>query len=1166
MAQTLLIGLGGTGSRVVNNVVKELHLNGKEINDGQICCAVLDTNVNDNEAIEDSMTGVPVIPTSKPKRISQYLNEYRHLHFETWCPNSSTFSQETMIDGASELRLKSRIAFTDCVESGDLNQLEWLINDVLKNNSGSKIRIMIVSSLSGGTGSGMFIQVALWLRRILSQSEITIRGIFLLPDIFVSTLKDIKNNQTTKSRHYCNAYAAIRELNAISKIMKSGNGDISEPISLGSLFDSIKDADTGKPVYDFAFFVDDKNSSGVRLSSATEYEKMVAQLVYMQLYAPMKDDMYSEEDNAFLAFNEKDEPVYGCCGTAKASYPVHSVKEYCAIRATQDSLTSGWKKIDDEIDAKIAEKKQLERDGVYSDEVIDPRAEYIRLFEEKISVDPEEVGKDRFFIDISNDAKNDIKDKSDDGKITVKRNDKVLDFIKLLNDDKIDSLALRNSGTADCAIDNAEEFVNEVHTRDELTTLITDTEVSLVQAIDNFDANVDKYADSIVNAVFPYSMGDVQPRNRCTIYGLLSKLDYNGEYRYIHPVAMRYVLYKLVREMNASLRKIDPPASRKAVIAQTVEDPEALFDNKSTKETELTAAELLNSKQWYQREASFLDDFEKRYAQYVETKIRLCEAYEKEVLEFNVYKKLIERVELLIKQLEIFFKNLGSVQKQLSDALMKNVTATNNTNNGIVYVFGSVDAKEALYKSLDFDLSKSNTRINKTIVDAVYGKVCATKRPSNPDNAAYAEVGVIAAFTKETIDSFKKKIDSDSENSAIVNMDIYTAICKESDFEYEAKGGKTIDDVQYDVSSGKIKFGATTQKRHRDAFVACKKRLYDAAAPVLVHEKEISDNELGTTRARTKTFWGFGPAVVTACPYIGEELGVNADLQADNGYPENEMYCYRAVYGIEATYIPKFNESTESGYYHYYKEIVDKMVADAASLQGERALVRTPHLDKRWHRILPYVTAEKQKQSEMEFFHGLWLAIAYGDISVNNNGHFCIKRRTVGGHGNVTTETHELEYNGKPIMRTEVARLIYVLQHDLAFVGAAIPALEKVYADEIDGMVNYVGTTVMKTLASGNEDVNAINLVVRYNESRGRSIAVSAALIDAITQIASELAEKYNTDRSAKQLNEAKYRICKKIYDSSKRTKGKAEIFGGWCDEFKKLKLMDASVADESES
>ena len=36
MAQTLLLGLGGTGARIVNRVVKELYKNGKTINEGEI--------------------------------------------------------------------------------------------------------------------------------------------------------------------------------------------------------------------------------------------------------------------------------------------------------------------------------------------------------------------------------------------------------------------------------------------------------------------------------------------------------------------------------------------------------------------------------------------------------------------------------------------------------------------------------------------------------------------------------------------------------------------------------------------------------------------------------------------------------------------------------------------------------------------------------------------------------------------------------------------------------------------------------------------------------------------------------------------------------------------------------------------------------------------------
>lgn len=79
---------------------------------------------------------------------------------------------------------------------------------------------------------------------------------------------------------------------------------------------------------------------------------MVAQLVYMQLYSPMAGNMYTEEDNSFSAFNENSEPLFGACGSAKAEYPVDSVKTFCAIRAAQDSIKNGWNRIDSEIAAK----------------------------------------------------------------------------------------------------------------------------------------------------------------------------------------------------------------------------------------------------------------------------------------------------------------------------------------------------------------------------------------------------------------------------------------------------------------------------------------------------------------------------------------------------------------------------------------------------------------------------------------------------------------------------------------------------------------------------------------------------------------------------------------------------------------------------------------------
>jgi len=76
MAQTLLLGLGGTGSRIVNYVAADLKKKRINVNDGHICCTVLDTNENDRKKILETGVGIPVIPTSKDRIVDDYLKMY----------------------------------------------------------------------------------------------------------------------------------------------------------------------------------------------------------------------------------------------------------------------------------------------------------------------------------------------------------------------------------------------------------------------------------------------------------------------------------------------------------------------------------------------------------------------------------------------------------------------------------------------------------------------------------------------------------------------------------------------------------------------------------------------------------------------------------------------------------------------------------------------------------------------------------------------------------------------------------------------------------------------------------------------------------------------------------------------------------------------------------
>ena len=1166
MAQTLLIGLGGTGSRIVNKVVRELHKNGKEINNGEICCAVLDTNSNDNEGINKSGTGVPVIPTSTPKTIKDYLNEYSYKHTEEWCPSSPEFLKESMMDGASELRIKSRIAFMDCDLSGTLNrELGAIINRVRERDPQAKFRIMIVSSLSGGTGSGMFIQVALWLRKFLSGVPITIRGIFVLPDVFAGTIRDIATNAATKQRHYCNAYAAIKELNAITNVLKSATFQLPAQITIGDLFDSEKDKGTGHKVYDLAFFVDYKDANNLSLGSISEYESMVAQLVYMQLYSPMKDDMYSEEDNLFITNIQSEDPLYGSCGVAKAEYPLQSVIEYSSIRAMQDSLTTGWGRIDSEIAVLLDEKRQRERDGIYTDAPIDERREYVKLFERYTSVKPDEAGSDRFFISIAKDTKNEERVPDAFGNATTVYSDKIEDFINSLNDNQIEEAVKKNSGLSDLFAkfekQKRDMYLAAKKTEKELEKAATTDAIRIEDAIRSFEDNLDTYASEIVNAVCTYSMGDVNVKNACSVYGMLTKGNGRDRQVFVHPVSARYLLYKLLSRLQELGTQLFPKTTKQS--AETYGIKHNVFDNKATGQKEKTPAEYIKSRTWYQLKNGFLDGFKKTYFDYMGNVLPIYRTYEVERLKELVYRKLIGRVEELIAKFESFFRNFDDIQRNLNGMLDKNIRETEFASGRTTYVLGDKDSKESIYKSLVFK-DTGDAAINKSVIHTIYGTFCAEKRPSNTHNAAYKDVSVTSSFIEQTLASFVRGIEEDPDNWQNVDLDIYTAIGKEN----EVSG---------------YKYGHTFD----EAFKKYSENLRAKAAVFITLDNNVKRNDNGATALRDKTFWGFSPKLKDISRAAVSSLGVNEDIQADDAYPKNELCCYKAVYGVRAEGVLKFRElDTPDCYYKYYKTVINEMVSAVNGPQGEEALVMTPHLDKRWHSILPDISADKRAESDAAFYHAFWLAIAYERVYAEN-GYLRIKHMVRRGDA-VVLDDAPFTYEGRTLRVTEVALLIKSLRADMNFMEFDVPALEEKYQADIVRVHTFEGTDVVKGLKK-DSDVNPIRLLVRLNASAGADINFNLSLISGLEKIAEELAVSRDINREGNSLERSKYFVCRKIYDSSsgeslkdksakdkekaakdekeRFAKAKARVFSAWVEKFSYYNIgpdLNGKAADEN--
>ncbi len=1170
MAQTLLLGLGGTGSRVVNYVAADLKKKGVSINDGNICCAVLDTNENDRKKIRETGVGVPIIGLSKDRIIGDYLKMYSGAR--SWMPVSPTLLKESMKDGASQMRPKSRLGFLDTIEDRTIHQLEEYINKLFDKRDDAKIRVMIVSSLAGGTGSGMFIQAALWLRQFFAKRRctVTLRGIFLLPDIFIDTIADIRNDNTETQSLYANAYGAIRELNAITKIKTKGLKPIL-PVKIDNLFDSESGQPDGQAVYDYAFFIDNISEGGSVLTQIDHYEQVVARLVYMQLYAPMHDDLYSEEDNLFKRFERSAEPVFGSCGTAKAVYPSDDVLRYCAMRAAKDSLSTGWRKIDEEIGEKQRKENEREKDGTVLTHRINPRAEYIRLFEAKSSKSGTQIGRDRMFVNIANDVKNEERVPGEDNDVVINYTDKVEDFIESLDVMIAETIDTKNPGSLS-GIKLKKTWVDQTtDTADTLLSLIEKKKRDVNRFIDETETTVEEMAEELVDLVCPTDMGDVNQDNKMSLYGFFTKKDNNNETYFVHPIAVRYLLYKLASRLEEIKNSVVLDTLRQsAEKGHGSGKPKISFDNPKTRSVEDDAAEYLKSRKWTQNEEKFIKEFKSLYAQHNAGQYELCRTYAIALLKYKLAVAMSERVESLTVSVESFFKNLVKVSNSLDDAIAENIRKNEQVAQKILYVCASGKDKEALYESLRFNTDKSDVNINAMLARALYGQFCSKESPEAKNNAEYKGRSVENTFYREMISTYGRLIYA--ANKSDIDLDIYSAVCKSTDIimdEEEKRKEKEKEDLEtgrldVDIETGEDNSAETRHDRYVEAMNDLVDSLMRLGSPFLISDNEQPDDKedehliddgsyndddddsIFTPIKKHKTFWGFSPVVADRCPELANILGVNVESQKNSAYSKNELDCYRAVYGIQAGYIEKFNELKNGAYYKNYSQVVRGMLSDVASGHPE-GLVHTPHLDKTWHLFLPYITPEKQEMEEKKFYRLFWLAVAYGMISISNDGKFTVAR-TRKTHTGYYEKSEPVSYEGRDVGKVDIPELLASLKLDGAFMSDAEP-LEKKFKAECSDLENYEGTeflrgkAVRETLEDSEQtvkkvsgglasklDINALTIIVRYKNTPGHSDDVAAMLIQTLEELCRELvAPKY--ERSQQDSIRAKgYELCRRIY------------------------------------
>ena len=190
-APTLLVGLGGTGSKIVLRVSRLV----TESQRRHIGFTIFDTDINELREIREANPFVHTIQTSTRLSVGEYLNIDTHARDE-WFPVNAILNSKTLTEGAGQVRAISRLALDTAIRAGNMNVLHTAIENLYKveeEDSEQALRVVIVSSLAGGTGSGLILPVALYIKNFLAtrfqQSANIIRGFFILPEVFFEVIR-----------------------------------------------------------------------------------------------------------------------------------------------------------------------------------------------------------------------------------------------------------------------------------------------------------------------------------------------------------------------------------------------------------------------------------------------------------------------------------------------------------------------------------------------------------------------------------------------------------------------------------------------------------------------------------------------------------------------------------------------------------------------------------------------------------------------------------------------------------------------------------------------------------------------------------------------------------------------------------------------------------------
>jgi|GEM_PF-1945675 len=336
---TLILGLGGTGYSVVRKLKRLIQARFDEREAETFQFLAFDTNAQAAPSGEPDLDQGEYVDLGvfAAQRIIQNLDASPYI--KEWWPVRYEPAHQ-LAAGSGLVRAVGRLALLYNLERKVLPAISAKLRRALDievakmGRKSSIVKVYIATSLAGGTGSGMFLDLAYIVRHELQRFGINscyITGILFMPDIFAPLM----GSANQLERLQANAFAALEEVDYFMrhpefKVQYSERYSIS-PLPVNS-----------RP-FDLCYLIGRHNERNRSVEGPDSATDMVAQGVMMEILSPMSGEGTNRLDSIQAAKGQgREYPIaYSSFGVSSLTYPVSPVMAWCALRSVATFIIGG---------------------------------------------------------------------------------------------------------------------------------------------------------------------------------------------------------------------------------------------------------------------------------------------------------------------------------------------------------------------------------------------------------------------------------------------------------------------------------------------------------------------------------------------------------------------------------------------------------------------------------------------------------------------------------------------------------------------------------------------------------------------------------------------------------------------------------------------------------